>query len=136
MNWFFSRMPFRGTGWHLLEDEGDLMALKKEQDVDRLSTFIQHYFGYYLKAPKEDLPKSWEGVYYFPAKRMVWVVAGLSILISALLLLGAILSLYYIPATFMGRRLAVIGVFTVAFAASVGMLTNAKRGEIFATTAA
>jgi Family of unknown function (DUF6594) len=75
-------------------------------------------------------------MYYFPAKRVVWIVATLSIVLSALLLLGALLAFYFIPTTRMGKRLAVIGVFTVVFAASIGVLTNAKRGEIFAATAA
>lgn len=129
-------MPFIGSGFHLLDNEDDFMSLKTEQDADRLSTFIQHYFGYYLKVQNEDMPKAWEPMYYFPAKRVAWIVATLSIVLSAVLLLGAILALYFIPATQMGKRLAVIGIFTVVFAASIGALTNAKRGEIFAATAA
>jgi hypothetical protein len=112
------------------------MTLKGDQDSDRISFLIEHYFGYYLKVQDNNIPKSWESMYYFPAKRVAWMVAILSTLISALLLLGAILSLYFIPATKMGKRLAVIGVFTVMFAASIAVLTNAKRGEIFAATAA
>jgi hypothetical protein len=75
-------------------------------------------------------------MFYFPAKRVAWVVTFLSMLISALLLIGAIVVLYYIPAAEMGNRLAVVGVFTFVFAACISLLTNAKRGEIFGTTAA
>jgi len=129
-------MPFRGSGWHLLDDESDLITLKKEVDADRLSAFIHHYFGYRLRVVNSQMPKSWEPMYYFPEERVAWVVGLLSIIISAVLLLGAIVSLYSIPATYMGLRLAVVGVFTVAFAASIGLLTNAKRVEIFSASAA
>jgi hypothetical protein len=135
-NWFRSRKPFLGSSWHLLDDEDDLMALKAEPDADRLSTFIQRYFGYYLRVPKADMPESWEGMYYFPNERVVWVVAILSVLLAAILLFGAILALYFVPAEQMGRRLIVVGCFTTGFAASIGLLTNAKRVEIFAATAA
>jgi hypothetical protein len=130
-------MPFRGTSWHLLDDETDLISLKNEADPDRLSSFIGHYFGYWLKSDNRETPPSCqEHIYYFPARRLAWIVAVLSVLISATLLVGAILALYYVPAAKMGRRLVVVGVFTFVFAASIGLLTNARRGEIFAATAA
>ncbi|KAH0534091.1 hypothetical protein FGG08_007310 [Glutinoglossum americanum] len=133
--WFRSRMPFRFSSWHLLDDESDLIALKNEADPDRLSSLTQRYFGYYLKVDR-DTPKSWEPMYYFPARRVAWIVSSLSVLISAVLLIGAILALYYVSASRMGLRLSIVGGFTFVFAASIGLLTNAKRGEIFAATAA
>jgi hypothetical protein len=130
-------MPFRySSSWHLLDKEGDLMSLQPPVEPDHLSSLVQNYFGYYLKKQNPDMPKSWEPMYYFPSQRIALIVAILSVLISALLLLGAILSLYFIPPSRMGRRLVIVGVFTVVFAASLGILTNAKRGEIFAATAA
>jgi hypothetical protein len=35
-----------------------------------------------------------------------------------------------------GPRLAVLALFTAGFAATVGLLTNARRAEVFAATAA
>jgi hypothetical protein len=133
-NWFWTRIPFRGSSYHLLDKKHDLMSLSQSVDSDRLSAFIQHYFGYYLKSQNLEMPQSWAPMYYFPAKRVAWIVAILSILISALLLVGAILALYLIRS--MRWWLAVIGIFTTVFAVSVGVLTNARRGEIFGTTAA
>ncbi|CAG8952789.1 hypothetical protein HYFRA_00009034 [Hymenoscyphus fraxineus] len=135
-NWFRSRVPFRASSFTLLDDEKDLMSLYTEENSDRLSTFIQQYFGYALRSRKDPVPESWQGMYYFPQTRVARLVAVLSVLISVLLLFGAILLLYFIPAQNMGRRLIAIGFFTTGFALSVGVLTNAKRVEIFAATAA
>jgi hypothetical protein len=46
----------------------------------------------------------------------------------------AIVVLYYVDN--MTRRLAIIGVFTAIFSAALGLLTNGRVVEIFATTAA
>lgn len=135
-NWFRNRKPFSGSSFHLLDDENDLIALRDEPDYDRLSAFIHKYFGYILRKPNEAMPKSWEGMYYYPKERVALVVATLSVLISAILLFGAIVVLYFVPPKNMWKRLIVVGCFTTAFAASVGVLKNAKRVEIFAATAA
>jgi len=58
----------------------------------------------------------------------------LSILLAAILLVGAVVALYLIQSNL--KRLGLIGGFTALFALAVGVLTNAKRGEIFASTAA
>jgi hypothetical protein len=61
-------------------------------------------------------------------------VAILSSLLSAVLLFGSITSLYFVhhPDALLGM----LGGWTVLFAASVGWLTNAKRDQVFAATAA
>lgn len=64
----------------------------------------------------------------------MWAVAFISTVIAAILLIGAITSLYFV--TNSGAKLGMISGFTVLFAIGVGLLTNAKRSEIFAATAA
>lgn len=64
----------------------------------------------------------------------MWAVAFISTVIAAILLIGAITSLYFV--TNPGAKLGMISGFTVLFAIGVGLLTNAKRSEIFAATAA
>jgi hypothetical protein len=64
----------------------------------------------------------------------VWAVNIISVVIAAILLVGAICSLYYVSNP--QARLGMIAGFTVLFAISVGLLTSAKRGEVFASTAA
>jgi len=64
----------------------------------------------------------------------MWAVAFISTVIAAFLLIGAITSLYFV--TNPGAKLSMIAGFTVLFAISVVLLTNAKRSEVFAATAA
>lgn len=58
----------------------------------------------------------------------------ISVAIAAILLIGAIITLYHVKSH--QAQLGLIGAFTVLFAGSVGLLTTAKRAEIFASTAA
>ena len=61
-------------------------------------------------------------------------VALINIIVAIILLVGPITSM-----SFVNSRPAILGMicaFTVAFALSVGLMTNAKRAEIFAGSAA
>jgi len=60
--------------------------------------------------------------------------AIVSTLLAATLLIGAIVALKYVQSK--DRRIALIAVFAVMFAGSVGRLTTASRAEVFAATAA
>lgn len=64
----------------------------------------------------------------------MWTVAVISTIVAAILLIGAIISLYWV--TKPGARLGMISGFTILFALSVILLTNAKRSEVFAASAA
>ena len=132
-NWFRLRMPFKYSGFHLLDDEQDLVALMTEIEPDRLSRLITDHFGNSIKEARE-IPASWGPLYYFPAKRVACIVSILSILMSVILLVGAMVSLYEVTSE--RARLGLVAAFTVLFAASIGLLTNAKRTEIFTATAA
>ncbi len=58
----------------------------------------------------------------------------ISTVLAAILLIGAIISLYWVKKP--KARLGMIAGFTTLFALSVGLLTNAIRAEVFAATAA
>lgn len=62
------------------------------------------------------------------------VVAVISVITSAALLVGAIVSLYIVQEPKL--RLAMISGFTALFALSVALMTNARKSEVFAATAA
>ena len=132
-NWFRQRRPFLGSGWSLLDDETELVALKAEVSPDRMTNIIRHLCGYMIRERRHKYPESWGPVYYFPLSRVTWIVSVLSILIAGVLLLGAVVTLYYVQSP--GQRLGIAGVFIGFFVASVGLLTNAKRSEIFTATA-
>lgn len=71
---------------------------------------------------------------YFPERTITHLVAVVSVLLSAVLLMGAIVALYFIQHG--GVKLGVIAIFTTLFAGSVGLLTNARKAEVYAATAA
>ena len=58
----------------------------------------------------------------------------LSVVIAAILLIVSIVALYIVQIP--NLRLGLICVFTVVFATSIALLTNARRVELFASTAA
>ena len=72
-------------------------------------------------------------MYYFREQSIAILVAIISTLLSAVLLIGAILSLNFVTSAH--ARLGMIAGFTMLFAASIGLLTSARRPEVFAATA-
>ena len=61
-------------------------------------------------------------------------MAAINILLAAVLLFGAVYNLYYVKNE--KGRLGLIDGYTVAFALCVGLLTNARRSEVFGACAA
>ena len=62
------------------------------------------------------------------------MVGIISTLLAAALLVGSIAAFYFVKSK--GAQLGMLGGFTGVFALSVGLLTNARRVELFAATAA
>jgi chromate transport protein ChrA len=61
-------------------------------------------------------------------------VSVLSTIIAVILLIGAVIKLYLV--TNNNVRLILVAVYTMVFAATVGLLTSASRAEGYASTAA
>jgi hypothetical protein len=75
-----------------------------------------------------------EDMIYFPERRITLLVTLLSTLFAELLLVGGIAGLFVVVSQ--RWRLGLIVLFTALFAATVSLLTNARRVEVFAATAA
>lgn len=71
---------------------------------------------------------------YASGDKIAAFISYLSTMLATLLLVGAILVLYKVSNN--DLRLGLIALFTVVFAASVGLLTNASMAEVFGATAA
>jgi hypothetical protein len=126
-----------GPSAELYDDEHDLLVLRTPDERDRLSAFVQDHFGYLFKADtgtQEGFRTDDDRIGYASGHRISRFVAYLSTILAALLLVGAIAVLYTIKSEKL--KLGLIGLFTAVFAASVGVLTNARRAEIFGATAA
>jgi hypothetical protein len=122
-----------GLDEKLFDEADDLIALTPAQGQKSLSQLLQRY-GFFFKEDHRDLPPSWGGITYFPEKRIHHIVTAVSTALAAILLVGAIVSLYVAKSQI--ARLGMICGFTTAFAASLGLLTRASQAEVFAATAA
>lgn len=110
-----------------------MIALGSQEEPDRMSTFLHRYLGYYLREQRQ-LPKSWGPIYYYPVERLSLIIGIISVVAAAALLVGAIVALHFIKP--MGLRIGIVGMFTVVFAASIMLLTHARRVEVYGATAA
>lgn len=63
----------------------------------------------------------------------LWVKA-ISVTSAAILLIGAVLALYWVRSP--GAQLGILAGFTIFFAGSLAILTNARRQDVFAAVAA
>lgn len=116
------------------QHEHDLVALAPV-DTDRLNTFLKSYFGWFCRERNSgDIENN--GLYYFSEKRIQRAGVILSTCFCAILLVGAIVCLLLIADRGIGLRVGMIVLFTCLFAGVVGLLTNARRAEIFGATAA
>ena len=137
--WFTTVVPVLwGRDKSLFDHAGDLVALAPV-DTDRLNIVLQTYFGWMFKekgAEDSNCHGRSTGLFYYPAHRVQRAGAVISVLFSAVLLIGAIVCLLSISEQRVGLRIGMIVLFTCLFAFVVGLLTNARRAEIFGSTAA
>lgn len=75
-------------------------------------------------------------MFYYPQRRIQRAGAIISILFRAILLVGGIVCLLLVSDYSITIRVGLIVLFTSLFALVVGLLTNARRAEIFGATAA
>lgn len=118
-----------GHSCDLFDDADDLMALRMAEDQDRLTAFVQNHLAFLFQTYTRN-----GMIAYASDQRIARFVAILSIILAAVLLIGAIVSLYVVKSP--NKKLGMIAAFTVIFASSIGILTNARRAELFAATAA
>lgn len=126
-----------GHSKNLYDNAHEMAALKIPEQQDRLSQFVEDHLGYFFR--EKSNPNSYGGglisdVTFVSGRSISTFISYLSTLLAAVLLIGAILVLYKVanPDT----KLGLLALFTCLFAISVGLLTNARRTEIFGATAA
>ncbi|KAK5126363.1 hypothetical protein LTR85_010599 [Meristemomyces frigidus] len=116
--------------------QDEYLVTYKASEVDRLTEVIENAIidsGISFFEEKRRVPASWNGMYFYQDRIIERIVAVIAVLLAAVLLVGGIATLDYVEGK--GARLGVLAAFTVAFAAFVGLLTTARRAELFAATA-
>ncbi|KAH9209295.1 hypothetical protein DL95DRAFT_466970 [Leptodontidium sp. 2 PMI_412] len=113
-----------------LNDESDLVALHSAFERDWLSRIVDlPYLRYFCLHSDVD-----ESIAIYSMRKVNRAVAAISMILAALILIVTIVTLYLVTNNHV--RLGLICAFTVGFALSIHLLTNARRAELFAATAA
>ncbi|KAH6651846.1 hypothetical protein BKA67DRAFT_693088 [Truncatella angustata] len=126
-----------GHSKNLYNETNELAALRVQEQQDRLSQFVEDHLGYFFQ--EKSKPNSYAAgitsdISYISGRSISSFISYLSTLLAAILLIGAIIVLYKV--TEPNKKLGLLAIFTCLFAISVGLLTNARRAEVFGATAA
>jgi hypothetical protein len=121
-----------GASEHIFSNTSDLVALRVPADQDRLSNFVTNNFSFLFRSSQSSASDSKSK--YIQERSVARFVAVFSTILAAIMLFGAIISLYVVNNQ--NALLGMLSGWTVLFAACVGLLTNAKRDQIFGITAA
>ncbi|KAH9207023.1 hypothetical protein DL95DRAFT_469059 [Leptodontidium sp. 2 PMI_412] len=116
-----------GCDAKMLSEPCDLITLAQSVD-DRLSRMQRYMLG---RCVRPDLD-----VYYFSESHIQLVSYIISILLIGVLLIGAMACLSVLNGRKWQIRLVLVAVSTSLFTLFNGLLTNARRAEIFGSTAA
>jgi hypothetical protein len=119
-----------GRASHYLSDANDLAALGQHTEGDGITRFLQSHWPRQKRISSDPYDRTT----VFPRRHVEWTVSAISITLAAVLLIGAIVSLYFV--TGQKARLGMIGMYTVLFAGSIALLSTARKAEVFAATAA
>ncbi|RYP92033.1 hypothetical protein DL770_001888 [Monosporascus sp. CRB-9-2] len=125
----FGRPQLWGRSEDRFRDVDDLVALRVPANQDRLSLFVLNNLGAFFKTRSSDGHTA-----EISERSVANAVALLSSLLSVAVLFGSMVSLCFVRNVY--AVLGMVGGWTMLFADCIGFLTNAKRDQIFAATAA
>jgi hypothetical protein len=120
-----------GRAKAFLNNPDDLVALTKVGEDDYLSRFLQDHWLRLFRKRKTADPLDRTTIY--KNAYIVRTVAAFDLVLAAVLLIGAIVHLYFV--TDPKVKLSLVATYTLLFASSIVLCTNARRAEIFAATA-
>jgi hypothetical protein len=119
-----------GLAKDFLADKTDLIALRRGNEEDYLSRLLQDNWAF----QKRDTVDPIDRTTMYKKEYVVRTVTVISMISAAVLLIAAIISLHSVSSD--NAKLGLVAMYTVLFALSVATLTNARRAEVFASTAA
>lgn len=119
----------KGRAQAYLDRESDLITLARPIE-DYLSRFLQDHWIFRSRNTSE----MYDRTAIYKNSHTNRTVAGIDLLLAAILLIGAIANLYLVPNA--KATLGLVAMYTMLFASSVVLCTNARRTEVFDATAA
>ncbi|PMD21120.1 hypothetical protein NA56DRAFT_626290 [Hyaloscypha hepaticicola] len=120
--------------------ENDLIAIKPRSLPDLFSqwfteSLVPRYHHLFGKTFKEPLPDDvGSGIYHYKESALECILGILVTVVASLLPICSVVALYMIQSN--GVRLGMIAIFSACFALALALMTNARRIEVFAATAA
>ncbi|KAK8091518.1 hypothetical protein PG997_001879 [Apiospora hydei] len=129
-----SQSALGGNGQSIYDDHKALVALKFPDQHDRMSQFAENHLGQLFKDNSTPSHDGDPNVAFVSERSIATFVSYFSTILAAVLLFGAILILYNVRSP--NVKLGLVTLFTMLFAAPAGLLTNARRAEVYGTTAA
>ncbi|KAI1185408.1 hypothetical protein F5B17DRAFT_32653 [Nemania serpens] len=133
--WFKKPEPMLGgAAKRYLDNENDLVALKPAAELDYLSQFLRRHWAVETEPTRDGRAQ----IGRFNERSVSLATSAVTILVAAFLLIGSITTFHLVDAAGAedAVKLVLIAAFTSAFALSLVLITNARRAEIFAATAA
>lgn len=124
----------------------DLVALKPRAESDLFSDFLRRHWrdkvsyshvSSAISFNKRQEETARDGVSHFKRfneDSITRAVNVATVIVAAFFLIGTMVGFYFMKSTVL--KLVMIAVFTMLFAGSLALITNARRAEIFASTAA
>ncbi|KAH9908518.1 hypothetical protein F4778DRAFT_350218 [Xylariomycetidae sp. FL2044] len=119
-----------GKAKNFLNSPIDLVVLKAPAEVDYLSNVLRRYWA----SEKEETRDGVNHFARFNERSISITVTIINIILAACFLIGPIVGLNFSRSP--TAKLVMISLFTAFFALSLGLITNAKRAEIFGASAA
>ncbi|KAK4032541.1 hypothetical protein C8A01DRAFT_20386 [Parachaetomium inaequale] len=130
-HWFNTPFPvLGGQSKHFLDAKDGLVALTAPRDFDPVSQLLRRYWP----AKKEATRDGSLHIGRFNEASISTAGKVITILVAANFLVESIYALYFAATPL--QRLGLIQVLTTIFALCAGFMTNARRAELFAVTAA
>ncbi|KAL8397833.1 hypothetical protein RB594_004509 [Gaeumannomyces avenae] len=127
--WLKSANTLTGLSARFLDDKLDLVALKQPEDRDHLSEMLRQVWP-----AKSMISASGVRIAHFHEKSISTWANAISTLVALALLVGSIVCLHFLGD--LRAKFAMIAAFAAFFALSLGVITSARRPEVFAATAA
>jgi hypothetical protein len=149
-HWFNIPFPvLGGQSKHFLDAQDGLVALTAQRDFDPISQLLRRIWPAKVRqdpstrevradpailSQKDPARDGALHIGRYNEAAVSWAAKGVTVLAATYLLVGPIFALY--TAKDPWYRLVLIQLFTGIFALSAGFMTNARRAELFAATAA
>lgn len=131
---------------HFRPADNDYVALHSKSETDALTYFLKTCCSWFFRSHGANAHSRMEAqtlthanidqLRSYSFDMVDFTAYFISTILAACLLFVPIYSLYHVSKSKPGTIMGLIAMFTILFAGTIALVTNARRGEIFGATAA